>query len=185
MPSIPLAPVLVSTPARDASMLTIEEGRTIAASETTDATPLRPARDPVNAGPRVRVEWAGRCRACEAPIWASAWPGTRHQAPRLCPDCGGGPVFRRWHVRQGPERPGSVIETRVNGVVPGCHGDPLADPPKSREFETGFVTPPTRRGARRGGRPRIYSGSAARQRAYRARQLTLLVEPRPEDGGAQ
>jgi hypothetical protein len=80
------------------------------------------------------------------------------------------------HVRQ---KPGG------NGVVPGRVFTYIANPPKSREFETGFVTPPTRRGARRGGRPRIYSGSAARQRAYRARQLTLLVEPRPEDGGAQ
>jgi hypothetical protein len=80
MLTIPQGPSPLSTVARDATMLELEDGHTVAASETTvaalptGAVPLRPARDPLTAGRTVRVEWAGRCRACEAPIWASEWP---------------------------------------------------------------------------------------------------------------
>jgi hypothetical protein len=128
MLSIPHGSVRASTPARDGSMLEIESGRTVAPSETTGATlpsgaaPLSPARDPVNAGRTVRVEWGGRCHACQAPIWAATWPGTRQQAPpRRCPDCGGAPVFRAWRVLQAPL---GAIETRVNGDIAGWNGAP-------------------------------------------------------------
>jgi hypothetical protein len=188
MLSIPRGSVRTPTPARDGSMLEIESGRTVAPSETTGATlpsgaaPLTPARDPVNAGRTVRVEWAGRCHGCQAPIWAATWPGTRHQAPRRCPGCGGAPVFRVWQVPQGPESPLSATEPRVNGDIAGWNGAPLGNPPKQRGFDTGFVTSRTPSGGRRGGRPRIYPESAARQRAYRARRRSEGPCPSPVAG---
>ena len=188
MLSIPRDSVRTSTPARDGSMLEIESGRTVAPSETTGASlpsgtaPLSPARDPVNAGRTVRVEWAGRCHGCQAPIWAATWPGTRHQTPRRCPGCGGAPVFRVWQVLQGPESPLSATEARVNGDIPGRVARPLPKPHTPRRFDTGFVTPRTPSGARRGGRPRIYPESAARQRAYRDRRRSKESRPSPVAG---
>jgi hypothetical protein len=171
--------VPVSTLARDAAMLELEEGPPMAGSSTTQAAPpqdavrLCPARDPVNAGRTVRVEWAGRCHGCQAPIWVARWPGTRQQAPRRCPGCGGGSVFRAWHVRQGPE---GVIETRGNGNIAGWNDDPLAESPPERKNEMGLYDGPTESRARRGGRPRKHRSKAAAQavaaRAYRARRRT-------------
>jgi hypothetical protein len=186
MLSIPHGSVRASTPARDGSMLEIESGRTVAPSETTGATlpsgaaPLSPARDPVNAGRTVRVEWGGRCHACQAPIWAATWPGTRQQAPP--------PALSR--LRRGAglpglaRPPGSVGRHRNPGEWghSGLERRPLGDPPKQRGFDTGFVTPRTPPGARRGGRPRIYSESAARQRAYRARRRSEGPRPSPVAG---
>jgi hypothetical protein len=180
--------VPVSTLARDAEMLELEEGRTMAGPSTTqaalpqDAVRLCPARDPVNAGRTVRVEWAGRCHGCQAPIWAATWPGTRHQTPRRCPGCGGAPVFRVWQVPQGPESPLSATDPRMNGDIPGCNGDPLADPPEQRKSDTGFVTPRNPPRAPRGGRPRIYPEPAARQRAYRDRRRSKESRPSPVAG---
>ena len=156
-------------------MLEVESWRTVAASETTGslpkgATPLYPARDPVNAGRTVPVAWAGRCPACAVPLWAAVMPTRAELARdrRRCPGCGGAPVYRYWHVlRQGPP---SVPGTWANGYIPGRGADTLADTPKQRRSEMGFVTPRTRQAPRRGGRPRIYAAPAARQRAYRARR---------------
>jgi hypothetical protein len=173
------APAL-SIAALDGGMLEVECWRIVAASETTGATPkgadpLRPARDPVNAGRTVRVEWAGRCEGCHAPMWAAVMPAradlTRER--RRCPGCSGAPVFRFWHVLR--QRPPSVPGIRGNGPVAGRVGEALADPPKQRGFEMGFVTSGTRPRARRGGRPRIYAAPAARQRAYRARRRLVLI----------
>ena len=64
----------------------------------------------------------------------------------------------------------SVPGTRGNGYIPGRVAEALANPPKKRRSEMGFVTPRTRPTPRRGGRPRIYAAPAAPQRAYRARR---------------
>jgi hypothetical protein len=176
MPNVAYFAPAVSTAAHDASMLEVERWWTVAASETTGAplpkgaTPLYPARDPVNAGRTVPVAWAGRCPGCAAPMWAAVLPTRADLARdrRRCPGCGGAPVYRYWHVLR--QEPPSVPGTRGNGYMPGRVAEALANPPKQRRSEMGFVTPRTRQAPRRGGRPLIYAAPAARQRAYRARR---------------
>jgi hypothetical protein len=109
----------VMAPVQAEALLPVASWRTVAPSATTATSPppLLPAFDPVNAGVTVRVEWAGLCRACRAPIWASATPGKT--VPRLCPGCReteraagrdvGAPIFRPWMVwrNRPPEVPGT------------------------------------------------------------------------------
>jgi hypothetical protein len=185
-PVVSLRPVKAS--ARGTADLDVEIWRTVARSETTGAEPngaepLRPARDPVNAGVSLPVAWAGRCQGCAAPTWAAVVPTradlTRER--RRCPACGGAAVFRPWLVWRQP--PPAVPGTRLNGVLPGRVGWASADPQKQRGNDTGFITSGTpRTGARRGGRPRVYpvADPAARHRqaarAYRARRRVLIPE---------
>jgi hypothetical protein len=184
----PIDPRPVMAPATTGAALPVETWRTVAASETTRPSPppLTPALDPANAGFTVRVEWAGVCRLCAAPIWSSVSPG--RTVPRLCPPCReaelaagppvGPPIFRPWMVwRNGPpEVPGTGRKPTVKGEIAGCNGRPLSDPHLARESETGFVTSAIPRvGPRRGGRPRVHRDNAARQRAYRLRL------PRPKE----
>ena len=70
---------------------------------------------------------------------------------------------------------GGADEGARRGIA-GRPDEPLANPPKSRRFDTGFVTSPTGEMTRRGGRPRRYRDSAARQRSYRARRSSRLTE---------
>jgi hypothetical protein len=188
----------VMAPVQAEAPLPVPSWRTVAPSATTATSPpsLVPALDPVNAGVTVRVEWAGRCRGCRAPIWASVTPGKT--LPRLCPGCReteraagrdvGAPIFRPWMVwrqrppegpgtrQRPPEGPGTSRNRSPKGGIAGCNGRALSDPHLEREFDTGFSGARTPRvGAHRGGRPALppaerLSRRRATWRAYRARR---------------
>jgi hypothetical protein len=193
MRSLAQSPVL----ATDTRLLAIARWRPVAPSETSGAhASLRPATDPVNAGVTVRIEWAGLCRGCRAPIWSSVSPGP--SVPRLCPTCRpaaraggrpvGAPIFRPWLVARIPPPPVPGPRGREKDTDPRKTSSPATVESSTSKTVFRFTTPPAVASGRafHPGRPRL--DLAERRRRDRARlrtwRATRAGAGRPLPGGA-
>ena len=128
------------------------------------------ARDPRNAG-SLRVDWAGVCRKCGCPIWASAAPGKSE--PRLCPDDGGAKVFRYWLIPRRVPANSALLETARKGTDSRVRRMAVLAPVESRGSDTVFRDAvPQVGGGRRGrpGRPRVGTAERIAQERERARR---------------